>query len=223
MHATRTVRIALTGLVFLIGAVASSAYGASVDCTGTLSGAINSDVNIPAGADCALNNATVTGSVTGTGLASFFLGNSSVGGGVTLLNGTGDSLLEIFQSTVGGSVLFQNNNPENQIDVQGSTINGNLTFDHNCVDSFMGVFGSLIKGSLVFTGNCFTFPQDQTIPLIFVQGNVQVLGALFVSGNSNPAVIDETTRVPEPASALLVALGVGLSTLRLRRRRSGSY
>src|SRR5215471_2867742 len=173
MRATRTVLVALAGLIFVVGAVPGSAH-ATFTCSGTVSGmTISDNVTVDPHGTCILDHVNVTGNVNSAGGDFLYLLNSSVGGSITQTNGGGAGFgadFQLFQTTVSGNVLFQLNGhngvpPDavSEIEVFGATINGSLTIDQNNVFGSIGVYQNFILGNLTVSNN--TLADGSSTPL----------------------------------------------------------
>jgi hypothetical protein len=151
---------ALLGAIFAFAGNAMAAGGGSYTCTDSSKAGqtINSNVTVPAGANCDLSWSTVNGNVSVAGSLTTY--------GITTFNGN--------VSVTGGSFAAAN---------WGVTINGNLSFTNPATYSYNGFWGNqggtsnLVTGNLTYTiTNAVAYPDYQS-PLLYFGGGTRVNGS----------------------------------------------
>ena len=148
-------RSALFGLVALTAVavsvlllMASAASSGTTSCTTTLTGTIYNNVNVPAGAECTLDGATVKGTVSVTGKEATL----TVKNGAKItenLNANGSGNVMVTGSTISGNVTFAYVAGPKTF-VCGSTVGGSVTVSHSSGQIKIGDEREYIEPSAVF-------------------------------------------------------------------------
>jgi len=168
--------LAVLAATSAIVAGSALAGGGSVTCTdNNMAGkTINSNVTVPAGANCDLSWSTVNGNVSVAGKLTTF--------GITHFTKN--------VSVVGGSFAAAN---------WGVTIDGNLSFLNPAVYSYNGFWGNqggtsnLVKGNLTYSITSDTVYPDYQSPLLYFGGGTTVNGNFTYSdlGTGFPGHLDK--------------------------------
>lgn len=178
----------IPALVVTSAQPAAAAGRGAVTCTGPLSGAVNSNVVVPAGATCSLGNADVAGNVTVYG--TLFLDTSRIRGNLTIVGGSlaGDN--DDTLSTIDGNLTADAS--VGSSNVCGITIGGNLTVKNSTSGSSWAIGGGASDacepadedGENVKVGKNLTLENNLGAVSVGTAQTVTIAGNLSCSGNS---------------------------------------
>ena len=176
---------ALAALGSLFGSVRAADAGSVTSCTTTISDKIiDSDLVVPDGKTCDLENVTVTGNVYVEKHATFFTQFLSSGSTVILGNvvATHCHFISAASLFVGGNVQIEACNGASASGIASATISGNFACEFS--PSGCGTSDSTISGNMQINKNgSFVTVRDN-----YVGGNLQCVGnppsSLTVSGNT---------------------------------------
>lgn len=181
----------------------------NVSGTGILSG--NGFINVGANRVTIFNGATLapTAAVAPAGLSITGTQTTASVGYTSTLNLQAAST---FRLTLSSATTFSSVNLTGTVDVTGSTL---------AVD-IVGVFAPAVGSSFLVVNNDST----DSITGIFAQGaavtasNGQIFGINYGGGDGNDLVLTTLTAVPEPATYMLIGVGVLVCAQQFRRRKN---